>query len=519
MNGKSFKVCCICTFIAVSVTVAVSQSSEDGSTSGSASGSAQSQSEVSYKRHANPADPVILSAETPDGDLISMLGNKSASGEPQEIEEFFIENPSENPQEEDELTFVFMNKDGSIKSGVDNDGLRIDFSWDENLTTVHTSVVLNNGSQQLSIVVNLTEPVGENFTDDFDSDSDNPFKRSLNNDNEYQLKSSPGHKTTAKRQSNTTSAYASVFVSVESCNEPESNARVFADVLLDYDQGSGTYKQKAKYWGAKSSNPGEYEVRIPTSKASMIGKKTKKICDKINSVLGKVCGYYSKANKVTRRWIRHDVDSVVCFKLGIVLRVTFPALPLTPFAVHRLCKKIFKPLKVYCNKADKDIIPGIDNTSPVDLICESLPLVDNGIDLFKKKDIFFTPSAIIPSGNYIQTTGKVLSLQPGTSTIPHKFTIVDQKQLRITDFSVIPFDPLPGQNYKVTVTYNCYSSPAFYSYMYIVGTDGYRDYTICYTGPTCVLYVPGAEALVRDDVVAYVRNSRTAISRRVVIIF
>ena len=497
------------------MTVAVSQSSDDGSTSGSAEGSAQSQSEVSYKRHANPADPVILSAETLDGDLISMLGNKSANGEPQEIEEFFIENPSENPQEEDKLTSVFMNKDGSVKSGVDNDGLHIDFLWDENQTTVHTSVVLSNGSQQLSILVNLTEPLGENFTD-FDIDSDIPFKRSLNNDNEYQP-SSAGHKTTAKRQSNPTSAYASVFVSVESCSEPESNARVFADVLLDYDQGSGTYKQKAKYWGARSSNPGEYEVRIPTSKASMIGEKTKEICDKINTVLGKVCGYYSKANKVTQLWFKHDVDAVLCFKLQIALRIVYPALRLLP--VYRFCKKVFKPLKVYCNKVDKDIISGIDNTSPVDLICESLPLVDNGIDLLKEKDVFFTPTAIIPSGNYIQTTGKVLSLQPGTSTIPQKFSITDQQQLRIIDFSVIPYDPLPGQNYKVTMTYNCYASPAFYSYLYIVGTDGYRDYKLCFTGPTCVLYVPGAEALVRDNVMAYVQNSQTSFLRRIVIIF
>ena len=422
MNGKSFKVCCIYTLV-IAVTVAVSQSSDDGSTSGSAEGSAQSQSEVSYKRHANPADPVILSAETPNGNLISMLGNKSASGEPQEIEEFFIE----NPQKEGQLTSVFMNKDGSIKSGVDNDGLRIDFSWDESQTMVYTSVLLNNGSQQLPILVDLTEPVDENFTD-FDIDSDIPFKRSLKNDNrddnEYQLKSSAGYKTITKRQSDTT-AYASVFVSVESCNRPESNARVFADVLLDYDQDSGTYKKEAKYWGARSSNPGEYEVRISTSKASMIGEKTKKICNKIKEVLGKVCEYYSKANKVTRSLFRHDVDSVLCFKVttAVSLAFKFPPLP-----VYRSCKKIFKPLKVYCNIADKDIIPGIDNTSPVDLICESLPLADNGIDLLNEKDIFFTPTAIVPSGNYIQTTGKVLSLQPGTSTVPQRFTIADHDQ-------------------------------------------------------------------------------------------
>ena len=36
--------------------------------------------------------------------------------------------------------------------------------------------------------------------------------------------------------------------------------------------------------------------------------------------------------------------------------------------------------------------------------------------------------------------------------------------------------------------------------MTIVGTDDYVDSTSCGNGPTCVLHVPGAEALVVDTV-------------------
>ena len=72
------------------------------------------------------------------------------------------------------------------------------------------------------------------------------------------------------------------------------------EFLLDYDQGSGTYEGKAKYWGTESSTAGEYEVQIPTSKASVVGDKIGNICDKINMILGKVCSFYSKANEVTR---------------------------------------------------------------------------------------------------------------------------------------------------------------------------------------------------------------------------
>lgn len=69
--------------VVVAVTVVYATRSNDTET--------QSRSEVSYKVHVNPADPVILSAETEDGDIIFMLGNKSASGEPQAIDEFLIE--------------------------------------------------------------------------------------------------------------------------------------------------------------------------------------------------------------------------------------------------------------------------------------------------------------------------------------------------------------------------------------------------------------------------------------------
>ena len=178
---------------------------------------------------------------------------------------------------------------------------------------------------------------------------------------------------------------------------------------------------------------------------------------------------------------------------------------------------IFKPLKAYCNKADADI-PGIGK-SPVHLLCKSLPLVDNGIDLLNEKDVFFTPTAIIPPGNHVQATGRVLSIQRGITTVPQRFTIIDDERLRITVFGVVPVDPLPGENYVVTVSYSCYSSSTFFVRMSIVGTDGYIDSNICYTGPSCVLFVPGAAALVRDDVEIYIQSGETTISRMVVVIF
>ena len=56
-----------------------------------------------------------------------------------------------------------------------------------------------------------------------------------------------------------TQNFAEVTVSVESC-KPESDAIDFADILLDYDQGTGNYDCLAKYSGTKIQTPGSYQV-------------------------------------------------------------------------------------------------------------------------------------------------------------------------------------------------------------------------------------------------------------------
>ncbi len=54
------------------------------------------------------ADPVIMSAETLEGDVIYMLGNKSKdTGIPMSVNEFRVEN-------DDSTTFISVNKDGAL---------------------------------------------------------------------------------------------------------------------------------------------------------------------------------------------------------------------------------------------------------------------------------------------------------------------------------------------------------------------------------------------------------------------
>ena len=98
-------------------------------------------------------------------------------------------------------------------------------------------------------------------------------------------------------------------MNVEACNTPEPDARVFADILVDYDRNSGNFDRKVKYWGKKSLILGEYTIQIPTTRVSEIGEEIGNLCDKANVILGKICKTYSKLNDFTKRWTSHNVDS------------------------------------------------------------------------------------------------------------------------------------------------------------------------------------------------------------------
>ena len=90
--------------------------------------------------------------------------------------------------------------------------------------------------------------------------------------------------------------------------------------------------------------------------------------------------------------------------------------------------------------------------------------------------------------------------------------------LLITQFTVQPFDPAPYEDYVVTVSYECYSSNLVVQ-MHIIGTDYYTKNIYCFSGPSCVLRVPGAVALVRDLVTVTAQDNSVQVERRVIILF
>lgn len=472
--------------------VADTVSSED-TTSGSGSGifTTPEDTEDMFKLHVNPADPIIMSVETSDGDTMYMVGNKTSDGLPQSIDEFQVEN-------EEGTTYVTLGTDGSVTSAINTDGLQLEFIWGENFTTLHASLVFGNSSEQVSMNIDLSESIDGNFTD---FNEDVRKKRNANREQDV-------HQTKSMRTKRQTGSqnFANILISVKSCDLPERNARVFADVLFDYED-AGSHGNAMKYTGVKTQIPGQYNVHIPVRAASDIGEKVEMICDQIEMFLGKVCDTYSKVNNFVRRFSKLTADKLICFALAIGLKHP---------AVYRFCQTAFKAIKSYCKYANKDLGFGV---TPAKLFCDTLPLIDRGINILRQKSLLFTPSALFPRGNVVTAQGRVLRISPGSSTVNEVFTIKnDQNKVRITHFSVSPFDPAPYQSYSAIASYECYSSN-INVHMSITGTDGFTGWNTCTTGPRCVLYIPGAPALVRDTITVTIRDIDTAIVRRISIIF
>ena len=468
--------------------------------------------DVTYQLYVNPADPIIAAAKTAEGDTIFLIGNKTSDGLPTSADEFHIIN-------EEGTTYVSLGDDGTIQSAVNSDGLQMDLIWGENYTHVHVSLVLNNGSdqQQILINVNLTEPINNtsfNLTDQSINKRDlGSISHVYEGPDREQIT-----RRGIKRQTRPVNS-AKVNVFVQTCQEPEPNARVFANVLVNYDEETGGFDSETRLMGRKSDKPGEYKVYIPTSAASEIGERTSEICDGIEMVLRKACGGYSKINKIAKFFTGYEAKSLVCFAVGKGLPIVFPQLRLLP--IYRFCRTAFKGVDWYCSNVNKKL--KVIKKTPAQLICDAINnTIDRTIDYFNIEKLHFTPTAVFPTGNSVTGEGQVITVSTGSSEIATRFTIHNDQlnEVKIKHFAVVPVDPSPGESYVVQVSYECYSSRIRVT-MSIIGTDNYRNSITCLSGPSCTLRVPGAAALVMDTVTVMISDEATStlVTRTVSIIF
>ena len=472
------------------------------------------QTETTLNLFVNPSSPVFFSANTEDGDQVFVIGEKDSDGIPIKVERF------ETVDSDGNSTYVKFDSNSTvISSAIDSDGMKMDFNWDvdSNYTRVTVSIYMPDIGQEIIVNLDLTDNITNTSLDlGFDSSTK---KRSISG--RQHVKRTEGilpsdiydddvkrsHITAKRRvqQQNT----ARVSVNVESCGMPENDAIVYAD--SEYNGAANVYI------GELSSTPGLYYIDIPTAPASTLGADIGSVCSAIESALSSACDWYGDIKKYLNYalsfiGVKHDAEKVFCFSLATALKV-IPQARLIP--IHKFCRKIFKGINTVCKKVGTTV--GEERAG--ELICDAITeYTDNAIDAFRDINILFVPHAIFPGGEKHSASGRTLSLGPGTSNIATTFTISDGATLKINSLTITPPDPVPHQSYRAYLTYQCYTTATLVT-MTIVGTDSYTDTRYCTNGPTCVLYVPGAEALVVDTVTVSITDNGVTVGRQAIIVF
>ena len=444
------------------------------------------QTSDTFQLYVSSTDPAIIAATTPEGDTAIALGNKTDEGIPVNVEEFRIIDPDGGE------TFVSLNEIGELSSAIDSTGTQFYFQWNSDYTSVNVMFVSVNSTEQFSINIDLTEPIidDENNVTKRDADdiqfservaktADDEVPRYVTR-NEKQIRQ--------KRQVSQTSA--TVSVTVETCEMPQQNAIVIADGFLGYDSDTGSYDTHNVYYGVETIVPGLYLIAVPT-KPSSIAVET--FCDSVEIALANTCDIWDEVSEVTKRFTKVKPETIICTALERAAK-KFLQFEFITTLINKICKQVFVGFNVYCDRASTD-------TSPADLICDAVSgIIDPVVDIFNQQNIFFEPYAVFPDGNTVRAEGRILDLPSGSSDVSTTFNIVnDESRVSIVSTTVVPADPDPGESYVVTVVYECYSINTVVI-MTIVGTDGYTDTISCANGPTCVLQVPGAAALVVDTV-------------------
>ena len=444
-----------------------------------------------FKLHVSSTDPAIITATTPEGDTVIALGSKTDEGIPINVEKFHIIDPDGGE------TFVSLNEIGELSSAIDSTGTQFYFQWSSTYTSVNVMFVSVSSTEQFSINIDLTEPIIDDEINVTKRNADDiQFSKRVTKtakDEAPRYVTRNEKQTRQKRQVSQTSA--TVRVNVETCQMPQQNALVIADGFLGYDNSTGSYETYNVYYGVETSVPGLYLTSIPTNLLSMAAEK---FCDLVEMVLGKVCDIWDEVKKVTKRFTKMKPETIICTGVATAAK-TYLKFPFIASLVSKTCKQIFKAFNVYCDKINSD--RQSTDARPADLICDAVNgIIDPVVDIFNKQNIFFEPYAVFPDGNTVRAEGQILDLPPGSSVVSTNFTIVNGKShVSIVSTTVIPADPDPGEIYAVTVVYECYSIDTRVI-MTIVGTDGYTNSASCANGPTCVLHVPGATALVVDTV-------------------
>ena len=425
-----------------------------------------------------------------DGEQLQILGDKDSTGIASKVNSLVFDG------KKGVTTFVSLNENTSLPDKVSTEsGVQIQLEWREDLSMVHVTAVSPDGKLQVTVNVDL------NVTAD-----------NVNVKRDVKEQKSVHQTARTKRQSGDGNV-ASIPVTVYQCGEPETEARVYGQALLSYDEDIMQWTGEKLYQAVSTDTDGVYHIQVFTGTQSPIAEDIENVCKLVVAILGGSCQIASIFTEAQEKKVCNEIEQA-SRQLTTAISGDFDV-------VTRACDAAFRAFRLYCNTFTE--VSSTGGQSVTDSVCGSVSLSDSLIDLFETETIFFLPYAEFPDGNRVEAAGQVIEIPPGaTGLLPHSFTLQDDMaEPVITSLIVSPEDPLPREDYVVNVTYIC-PTESLNVTMDIVGTDNYTNLITC-TGLTylCSLEVPGAEELVRDLVTVNLRDPEVGFSltRQVIVVF
>lgn len=466
---------------------------------------------------SNGNDPLLLSAQRTDGQLVEYFGLRNTQGVPTAVNHIRI-------SQGNSISRYDLDAQGRPVrfTGPDNTQLSLEYVGANQVAVTATSP---SGSAQVNTSVNVATGsstaligrrpsagsccgTGSSSAVEAPTSTTSPSSttvltvpsstgRNLTPRGGQAIRLSPGSsKLTSTPRAQT--ATSGVTVNVRRCG---ALSKDFASVQVVANDSAGRLKG---VFPATRVSDGVYRASIPNGLAPIINRGP--ACENIAGVMGRVCDAVDIGGKFG---IEFGVR--VCQALGIALDVaTVPSGEAVILVAG--CRTFGTGLKLYCSTLGVSTVEGMDDLP--EILCKS-SFVNRDVqtDLQLRAQVVALPANV---------TGPAIAV-PGNGPYPELNLSLGDRTF-INSFVLTPTNPTAGRNYVGTARVTCVPAGATVT-LSIVGTDGYDDSAtqeIFNTSPesSFSLNVPGARSAVQDTVTLSIRipNGQT-ITRTASLVF
>ncbi len=410
--------------------------------------------------YTNPTDPLLLKAETSDGNTICYYGKKDReTGIAESLDAYSVLEFGET-----EETFVQLDDYGRTEQIYTPSGVVFNIEWvtdDE----IRIEAISPDGDIQISIPFDL---------------SDDPFKNSEPNQ-QTSFNSIRTEKETlisvlplvedVHQQKDIEGTQGNVSFNLQQCGYQVLNA----SITIRFNPNTVLNGQ---YGIMENMGNGQYNINTPVA-FNYPNVDLKPLCSKLLNLLNVACAGQSGLSLMDK--------AAICGKISAEATAVFPN-AVAAGVIAAACGTAFTASQIYCSFIHEDAGGG---TSIDSWFCGELT------------EVFNNPPIEYQMKAYIKVPG-VASVPtdwlPYSSNSSNSYTVTIPPKLRIANFKTEPADPKPNEGYTSSAIILCPSTEGTEVKISIVGTDGYtnsKTETID-VNSTIILYVPGAEAGVRD---------------------